>query len=38
VARPYTWDRCAADTLRVYRSLCGACDVGPATDVRRAAA
>jgi alpha-1,3-rhamnosyl/mannosyltransferase len=20
-ARPYTWDRCAADTLRVYRSL-----------------
>ena len=19
-ARPYTWDRCAADTLRVYRS------------------
>jgi alpha-1,3-rhamnosyl/mannosyltransferase len=24
VARPYTWDRCAADTLRVYRSLCGA--------------
>jgi alpha-1,3-rhamnosyl/mannosyltransferase len=23
VARPYTWDRCAADTLRVYRSLCG---------------
>jgi glycosyltransferase involved in cell wall biosynthesis len=26
VARPYTWDRCAADTLRVYRSLCG--DIG----------
>jgi alpha-1,3-rhamnosyl/mannosyltransferase len=23
VARPYTWDRCAADTLRVYRRLCG---------------
>jgi alpha-1,3-rhamnosyl/mannosyltransferase len=23
VARPYTWDRCAADTLRVYRTLCG---------------
>jgi alpha-1,3-rhamnosyl/mannosyltransferase len=22
VARPYTWDRCAADTLRVYRALC----------------
>jgi glycosyltransferase involved in cell wall biosynthesis len=23
VARPYTWDRCAAETLRVYRRLCG---------------
>jgi alpha-1,3-rhamnosyl/mannosyltransferase len=23
VARRYTWDQCAADTLRVYRSLCG---------------
>jgi glycosyltransferase involved in cell wall biosynthesis len=23
VARPYTWDRCAAETLRVYRSVCG---------------
>jgi glycosyltransferase involved in cell wall biosynthesis len=23
VARPFTWDRCAADTLRVYRQLCG---------------
>src|SRR5262249_18015725 len=23
VARPFTWDRCAADTLRVYRRLCG---------------
>lgn len=23
LARAYTWDRCAADTLRVYRSLCG---------------
>jgi O-antigen biosynthesis alpha-1,3-rhamnosyltransferase len=23
VARPYTWDRCAADTLRVYRTVCG---------------
>jgi alpha-1,3-rhamnosyl/mannosyltransferase len=23
VARTYTWDRCAADTLRVYRSVCG---------------
>jgi glycosyltransferase involved in cell wall biosynthesis len=21
-ARPYTWEQCAADTLRVYRSLC----------------
>jgi alpha-1,3-rhamnosyl/mannosyltransferase len=24
VARPYTWERCAAETLRIYRSLCGA--------------
>jgi alpha-1,3-rhamnosyl/mannosyltransferase len=24
VARPFTWDRCAADTLRVYRRLGGA--------------
>jgi alpha-1,3-rhamnosyl/mannosyltransferase len=23
VARPYTWERCAAETLRVYRSVCG---------------
>jgi glycosyltransferase involved in cell wall biosynthesis len=22
-ARPFTWDRCAADTLRVYRDLTG---------------
>src|SRR5262249_10484374 len=22
-ARPFTWERCAADTLRVYRQLCG---------------
>jgi alpha-1,3-rhamnosyl/mannosyltransferase len=22
VARPFTWDQCAADTLRVYRRLC----------------
>jgi alpha-1,3-rhamnosyl/mannosyltransferase len=22
-ARPFTWERCAADTLRVYRKLCG---------------
>jgi alpha-1,3-rhamnosyl/mannosyltransferase len=22
VARPFTWDQCAADTLRVYQSLC----------------
>jgi alpha-1,3-rhamnosyl/mannosyltransferase len=27
VARPYTWDRCAADTLVVYRSLCGGATV-----------
>jgi alpha-1,3-rhamnosyl/mannosyltransferase len=23
VARPYSWERCAADTLQVYRKLCG---------------
>ena len=23
VAKPFTWERCAADTLRVYRMLCG---------------
>jgi alpha-1,3-rhamnosyl/mannosyltransferase len=23
-ARPFTWERCAADTLRVYRAVCGA--------------
>jgi glycosyltransferase involved in cell wall biosynthesis len=33
VARPFTWDRCAAKTLAVYRSLCG---VAPAAT-RRAA-
>jgi alpha-1,3-rhamnosyl/mannosyltransferase len=22
-ARPYTWDRCAAETLKVYRKVCG---------------
>jgi glycosyltransferase involved in cell wall biosynthesis len=38
VARPYTWDRCAADTLRVYRSLCGGRDAAPVEDGRRAAA
>jgi hypothetical protein len=29
VARPYTWDQCAADTLRVYRSLCGGKQASP---------
>jgi glycosyltransferase involved in cell wall biosynthesis len=29
-ARPYTWERCADDTLRVYRSLCG--EPGGATE------
>ena len=33
VARRFTWERCAAETLCVYRSLCGAADTGP----RRAA-
>jgi alpha-1,3-rhamnosyl/mannosyltransferase len=23
IARPFTWERCAADTLRVYRLVCG---------------
>jgi alpha-1,3-rhamnosyl/mannosyltransferase len=23
VARPFTWDNCAAETLRVYRRVCG---------------
>jgi alpha-1,3-rhamnosyl/mannosyltransferase len=23
IARPYTWEKCAADTLGVYRRLCG---------------
>jgi alpha-1,3-rhamnosyl/mannosyltransferase len=36
VAQPYTWDRCAADTLRVYRTLCGApaAALKPVTDAR----
>jgi glycosyltransferase involved in cell wall biosynthesis len=29
VARPFTWDRCAADTLRVYRALCGEAEAVP---------
>jgi alpha-1,3-rhamnosyl/mannosyltransferase len=32
VARPYTWDRCAADTLRVYRSLSSAGQSQPPPD------
>jgi alpha-1,3-rhamnosyl/mannosyltransferase len=35
LAEPFTWDQCAADTLRVYRSVCGVPE--PATG-RRAAA
>jgi alpha-1,3-rhamnosyl/mannosyltransferase len=39
VARPYTWDRCAADTLRVYRSICGVAEVQPeggeSADIRQ---
>jgi alpha-1,3-rhamnosyl/mannosyltransferase len=27
-ARPYSWERCAAETLRVYRSLCGMTEAG----------
>jgi alpha-1,3-rhamnosyl/mannosyltransferase len=37
VARPYTWGRCAADTLRVYRSLAGGKDARPEPGVPRAA-
>jgi alpha-1,3-rhamnosyl/mannosyltransferase len=29
-ARPYTWERCAADTLRVYRALAGQTAAAPA--------
>jgi alpha-1,3-rhamnosyl/mannosyltransferase len=42
-ARPFTWDRCAAETLQVYRTLCGEPSVGvaavglPARVRRRAA-
>jgi glycosyltransferase involved in cell wall biosynthesis len=32
-ARPYTWERCAADTLRAYRRLC---DDNAVTAVRKA--
>jgi alpha-1,3-rhamnosyl/mannosyltransferase len=35
LARPYTWDRCAAETLRVYRTLCGESE--PVPSQRRAA-
>jgi hypothetical protein len=34
-ARPYTWEQCAADTLGVYRALCGA-GGGPARDIKAA--
>jgi glycosyltransferase involved in cell wall biosynthesis len=30
IARPFTWDCCAADTLRVYRSLCRSTNSVPA--------
>jgi glycosyltransferase involved in cell wall biosynthesis len=36
VARPYTWDACAADTLGVYRAICGGGTV-PLPERRRAA-
>jgi glycosyltransferase involved in cell wall biosynthesis len=35
VARQYTWERCAADTLRAYRRLCGD-NVMSANEVRKA--
>jgi alpha-1,3-rhamnosyl/mannosyltransferase len=36
VARPYTWDQCAADTLRVYRAISGERTL-PLPERRRAA-
>jgi len=36
VARPYTWDRCAAETLRVYRALTA--KAKPGEPLRRRAA
>jgi alpha-1,3-rhamnosyl/mannosyltransferase len=39
VARPYTWDRCAAETLEVYRRLCGQNEIlsaSPPQSFRRA--
>jgi alpha-1,3-rhamnosyl/mannosyltransferase len=35
VARPFTWERCAADTLRVYRTLCGVPQPSDITTVPR---
>jgi alpha-1,3-rhamnosyl/mannosyltransferase len=37
VARPFTWERCAADTLRVYRMLCGVTVEAAPTERLRAA-
>jgi alpha-1,3-rhamnosyl/mannosyltransferase len=38
IARPFTWERCAADTFRVYRAVAGELQVtSPAVPVRRAA-
>jgi alpha-1,3-rhamnosyl/mannosyltransferase len=33
-ARPYTWERCAAETLRVYRAVAGEAAIEPAAPVR----
>jgi alpha-1,3-rhamnosyl/mannosyltransferase len=32
VAQPFTWQRCAADTLRVYRALCGETETSAAAS------
>jgi alpha-1,3-rhamnosyl/mannosyltransferase len=38
-ARPYTWERCATDTLKIYRKVCGAREpVAPGLDWTRRAA
>lgn len=36
VARPYTWERCAAETLHVYRQVCGKQQLPGPTSLRAA--
>lgn len=35
--RQFTWEQCAADTLRVYRAVCGEAKIGKITAAREAA-